>query len=364
MGEHETIAKLNALILAGGFGTRLWPSSREQKPKHLLALTGSNSLMRDTYERVAPLIGSERVYVVTGASHVGEVRAQLPELPEGNIVVEPKGKGTAPCIGLSALYMKRRDPDGIMASLHADHVIADAERFRRALRSAALLAEQGYMATLGVTPRWPETGFGYIERGERLPEAGAGEAYQVLRFTEKPDADTARQFIATGRFYWNSGIFVWKLSRILSEIRTLLPDLHEHLEEIDDAIGSPRESEVLEAVWPRIQSVTIDVGIMERAERVAVVPISVGWNDVGSWKAVSEVMPADSHGNVVTGQHVGLDTSNTLILSGDRLVATIGLDDMVVVDTEDVVLICPKDRAQDVKALVERLRSEKKNRYL
>ncbi len=279
-------------------------------------------------------------------------------------MVEPEGKGTAPCIGLSALYMKRRNPDAIMASLHADHVIADAEGFRQALRSAAALAEKGYIATLGVTPRWAETGFGYIERGEPLADTDVGEAYQVVRFTEKPDADTAQRFISTGRFYWNSGIFVWKLSRILGEIRTLLPDLHRHLEEIDSAIGSPQERQVLETVWPRIQSVTVDVGIMEKAERVAVVPISVGWNDVGSWKAVSEMMPATSDGNVVVGDHVGLDTSNTLIWGGNRLIATIGLDDMVVVDTDDVVLVCRKDRAQDVKMLVESLRREKKKRYL
>ncbi len=364
MEERAMTSKLSALILAGGFGTRLWPSSREHKPKHLLALTGDNSLMRDTFLRVAPMIASEQVYVVTGESHVQEVRAQLPELPHGNIIVEPQGKGTAPCIGLSALYMKRRNPDGIMASLHADHVIADAEGFRWALRSAAVLAEKGYIVTLGITPRWAETGFGYIERGERVANTDAGDAYQVVRFTEKPDADTAQRFISTGRFYWNSGIFVWKLSRILEEIRTLLPDLHKHLEEIDAAIGSPQEREVLEAVWPRIQSVTIDVGIMERAERVAVVPISVGWNDVGSWKAVWEMMSADDDGNVVAGKHIGLDTSNTLIWGGERLIATIGLDDMLIVDTEDVVLVCRKERSQDVKMLVEALRREKKNRYL
>jgi len=357
-----TIATLTVLILAGGFGTRLWPSSRERTPKHLLVLTGENSLLRETYLRVAPMLRPEDVYVVTGASHADQVRAQLPELPAENIIVEPSGKGTAPCIGLAALHMKRRNPDAVMASLHADHVILDAKGFRSALRSAAALAEQGHIATLGITPSCPETGFGYIERGE--PLTGAEGAYQVLRFTEKPDTETAQKFVASGRFYWNSGIFVWKMSRISEEIRNLLPDLHRHLGDIDRAIGTPQEQSVLEAVWPRIQSVTVDVGIMEKAQRVAVIPISVGWNDVGSWKAVAEVMPASENGNVVIGEHLGLDTSNSLIMGNKRLVATIGLKDMVVVDTDDVVLICPKERAQDVKALVERLRKEQKKQYL
>jgi len=360
--EDPTIARLNVLILAGGFGTRLWPSSRERTPKHLLALTGENSLLRETYLRVAPMLRPEDVYVVTGASHAGQVRAQLPELPAYNIIEEPSGKGTAPCIGLAALHMKRRNPDGVMASLHADHVILDAEGFRHALHSAAALAEQGRIATLGITPTGPETGFGYIERGEALE--GAEGAYEALRFTEKPDAETAQKFITSGRFYWNSGIFVWKTARILDEIRVLLPNLHGCLQSIDRAIGTRDENRTLAEVWPQVQSVTVDVGIMERAQNVAVIPISVGWNDVGSWKAVADVMPASEDGNVVVGEHLGLDTSDSLIMGKDRLVATIGLKDMVVVDTDDVVLICPKDRAQDVKILVERLRKEQKKRYL
>ena len=355
---------LNVLILAGGFGTRLWPSSREHTPKHLLPLAGENSLLRETYLRVAPIVAPEQVYVATAASHGDQVRAQLPELPYENIIVEPMGKGTAPCIGLAALQMKRRNPDGVMASLHADHVILDPDGFRAALQSAAILAEKGYIATLGITPRWAETGFGYIEAGQPLEEAGVEGAYHALRFTEKPDAETAQRFVQSGRFFWNSGIFVWRIKRILDDIRTLLPDLHSALAEIDRAAGTPDAQVVLGRVWPQIRSVTIDVGIMEKAQGVAVIPISVGWNDVGSWKAVADVMPADADGNTVVGEHLGLDTSGTLILGGKRLIATIGLKDMVIVDTGDVVLVCPKDRAQDVKALVERLRNQKKKQYL
>lgn len=362
--EERTIATLNVLILAGGFGTRLWPSSREHTPKHLLPLAGENSLLRETYLRIAPMIAPENVYVATAASHADLVRAQLPELPHDNIVVEPMGKGTAPCIGLAALRMKRRDPDGIMASLHADHVILDPAGFRKALRAAAQLAEKGYIATLGITPRWAETGFGYIEAGEAVQGAGAAEAHHALRFTEKPNGQTAQEFIASGRFYWNAGIFVWRVARILDEIRSLLPGLHAALSEIDRAIGTPDEQAVLERVWPTIQSVTIDVGIMEKAQRVAVIPVSVGWNDVGSWKSVADVMQGDADGNTVVGEHLGLDTSGTLVLGRDRLIATIGLKDMVIVDTGDVVLVCPKERAQDVRTLVERLRSQNKRQYL
>jgi mannose-1-phosphate guanylyltransferase len=352
------------LILAGGFGTRLWPSSREHTPKHLLPLAGENSLLRETYLRVAPIVAPEQVYVATAASHADQVRAQLPELPHENIIVEPVGKGTAPCIGLAALQMKRRNPEGVMASLHADHVILNPEGFRAALKSAAVLAEKGYIATLGITPRWAETGFGYIEAGQPLEDTGVAGAYRAIRFTEKPDAETARKFVTSGRFFWNSGIFVWRIARILEDIRVLLPELHSALAEIDRAAGTLDAQAVLERVWPQIRSVTIDVGIMEKAQGVAVIPISVGWNDVGSWKAVADVMTADVDGNTVVGEHLGLDTTGTLVLGGKRLIATIGLKDMVIVDTGDVVLVCPKDRAQDVKMLVEQLRSQNRKQYL
>jgi mannose-1-phosphate guanylyltransferase len=327
-------------------------------------LTGENSLLRETYLRVAPLVEPQQVYVATSASHADQVRAQLPELPAENIIVEPMGKGTAPCVGLAALHMRRRTPDGIMASLHADHVILDPDGFRSALRSAAALAEKGHIATLGITPRWPETGYGYIEAGQALEDAGFAGAYYALRFTEKPDAETAQSFVQSGRFYWNSGIFVWKVARILDEILVLLPELHSALAEIDRAIGAPDEQTVLQRVWPQIHSVTIDVGIMEKARGVAVIPISVGWNDVGSWKAVADVIPGDADGNTIIGEHLGLDTRGTLVVGGKRLIATIGLEDMVIVDTGDVLLVCPKNRAQDVKGLVERLRSQGKKQYL
>jgi mannose-1-phosphate guanylyltransferase len=333
-------------------------------PKHLLSLTGENSLLRETYLRVAPMVPPQQVYVATGASHADQVRAQLPELPHENIIVEPMGKGTAPCIGLAALHMKRRSPDGIMASLHADHVILDPEGFRAALQSAATLAERGYIATLGITPRWAETGFGYIEAGQGVEDTEVVGACHALRFTEKPDAKTAQEFIASGRFYWNAGIFVWRVARILDEMRALLPDLHSALMEIDRAIGTPDEQNVLQRVWPSIQSVTIDVGVMEKAQGVAVIPVSVGWNDVGSWKSVADVIRGDADGNTIAGEHLGLDTHDTLVWGRDRLIATIGLKDMVIVDTGDVLLVCPKDRAQDVKGLVERLRKDNKKQYL
>lgn len=359
-----TITTLNILILAGGLGTRLWPSSREHMPKHLLSLTGEHSLLRETYLRIAPLVEPHQVYVATAAAHADQVRDQLPELPPENILVEPMGKGTAPCIGLAALHMRRKNPDAVMASLHADHVILDPEGFRAALKAAVALAEQGYIATLGITPRWAETGFGYIERGQPVDDAVAMPAYHVIQFTEKPNADRARQFVESGRYYWNSGIFVWKLSRILDDMRHLLPELSAALDEIDCALDSPHACAVLERVWPTIQPITVDVGIMEKARRVAVIPISVGWNDVGSWKAVAEVIPADEDGNVVHGEHIALDTTGTLIWGGKRLVAAIGLRDMIIVDTDDVLLVCPKDRAQDVKALVDMLRKENKRQYL
>jgi mannose-1-phosphate guanylyltransferase len=354
---------LYALILAGGFGSRLWPKSRERMPKHLLELTGPRSLLRETYLRAEPLIPPERILVITGHTHADATRGQLPELPAANILVEPCARGTAACVGLAALHIRRRDPNAVMVSMHADHIIADPAGFREALAEASDLAARGYIMTLGVTPSAPETGYGYIERGAPLHDCATG-AYSIARFTEKPDLARARQFLATGRYYWNSGIFVWKVSRLLDEMERLLPDVYSELMKVEAAMGTPQESQVLADVWPQVRSVTVDVGIMEKAERAAVIPISVGWTDVGSWSSVADALPADEDGNVIVGPHIAIDTRNTLVMGKDRLVATVGLQDMIVVDNGDSILVCPKDRAQDVKKLVDILRKQGRQEYL
>jgi len=347
---------LYALIMAGGSGTRLWPRSRGARPKQLLALLSERTMLQEAYQRITPLIPDDRILVVTSEAYTDVVRQQIPQIPAANIIGELEGHGTAPCIGLSALYLKRLDSEGVMAVLTADHHIEKADELRRALGAAAQVAEAGRLVTLGVQPNRPSTGYGYIERAEKLAQISGLDVYRVEKFTEKPDLPTAQLFMKSGRYYWNSGMFIWRVAAILREFEKLMPRFYAQLMEIDAALGTAEERAVLERVWPQVENQTIDYGIMEHADDVAVIPVDIGWSDVGDWTALSELLPADEEGNVVVGQHVGLDTRDCLIHSSDRLVATIGLAGMIVVDTEDALLVCPRDRAQEVRDLVRKLK--------
>jgi len=355
---------LYALIMAGGSGTRLWPCSREACPKQLLSLLSERTMLQEAYQRITPLIPDEQVFVVTSEAYADVVREQIPQLPAANIIGEPEGHGTAPCIGLSALYLRRLDPEGVMAVLTADHYIEKADELRRALEAAAQVAEAGHLVTLGIQPSHPATGYGYIERGEKLAQISGLDVHRVEKFTEKPDLATAQAFVKSGRYYWNSGMFIWKVSTILREFQKLMPQLYAQLMEIDAALGTTQERAVLERVWPQVENETIDYGIMERAQDVAVIPVDIGWSDVGDWAALSELLPPDEEGNVIVGEHVGLDTRRCMIHGSRRLVATIGLEDMIVVDTEDALFICPKERAQEVRDLVEKLKESGREEFM
>jgi len=355
---------LYALIMAGGSGTRLWPASREARPKQLLGLLSERTMLQEACRRIAPLVPDDQIFVVTSEAYTDVVRQQIPQVPAANIIGELEGHGTAPCIGLSALYLKRLDPEAVMAVLTADHYIEKADELRGALGAAAQVAEEGRLVTLGIEPNRPATGYGYIERGERLARISGLDVYRVEKFTEKPDLSTAQAFMESGRYYWNSGMFIWKVSAILREFEKLMPRLYAQLMEIDAALGTAEERAVLELVWPQVKKETIDYGIMERAEDVAVIPVDIGWSDVGDWTALSDLLPADAEGNVVVGQHVGLDTRGCLIHGSCHLVTTIGLEDMLVVDTEDALLVCPRERAQEVRDLVKKLRESGREEYL
>jgi mannose-1-phosphate guanylyltransferase len=349
-------------ILAGGSGTRLWPLSRQDRPKQLLALDGPRSMLQRTVDRVRPLLPPERIYVLTGPEYAEAIAAQLPDLPEENIFLEPSPRGTAPCLGLAAMEIARRHGRrSIMVSLHADHVIADETRLRQCLVAAANKAREGYLVTVGIMPTGPETGFGYIERGEPIGFEGDLPVYRVSRFTEKPALAQAQAFIASERYYWNAGYFAWTVDNILAEFSRLLPEMHARLDAMT-TLG--RLDDV--GIWDQITPTTIDVGIMEKARNVAVVPAEMGWNDVGSWAAMYEIMPKDDQGNVVLGSGLVLNvgTTGSLILSDKRLVSVVGLEDLVVVDTEDALLILPRERAQEVSQLVRDLRSRGLDQYL
>jgi len=358
---------LYAVIMAGGVGSRLWPRSRAATPKQFLDLVGPRTMLQETAARIEPLIPLDRVLIVTAEGHAATVRAQLPGLPEENLVLEPGPRGTAPCIGLAAVILQQRDPEATMAVFPADHVIADAAGFREAIATAGQIAQDGYLVTLGITPDRPTTGYGYIQRGEPLAQAGALPAFEVRRFTEKPDAATAQRFVDSGEYYWNGGIFIWRVDTILEQMAGLLPALYTHLETVARAWDSPERRDVLAVAWQEVPKTTIDYGVMEKAGRVAVVPVEIGWDDVGNWATLSALMDSDTAGNVVRGegQPLLLETEDTYVYTcGERLVAAAGLEGFVIVDTPDALLICPKDRAQAVRDIVAQLKAQGHHKYL
>jgi mannose-1-phosphate guanylyltransferase len=343
-------------IMAGGVGSRLWPRSRKSRPKQFLDLVCQETMLQEAYNRLLPIIPAEHILVGVGTQYVSTVGEQLPDLPTENIVVEPAGKGTAPAIGLGAMHIHRRDPDAVMVVVTADHHIGDAPLFQRALLAAAEMAETGQLVTMGITPSFASTGYGYIRRAEKLDTVDGFDIYRALRFTEKPDATMAQAFLDSGLYSWNSGMFVWQVEAIRAEFERQMPELHARLSEIEQALGTGDELAVLERAWAGVTKETIDYGIMEHAREVAVIPVHIGWNDIGSWQTLMNLLEADTDGNVFTGEHIALDTHNTLIYSPKKLVAAIGLEDMIVVETQDALLICPRERCQDVRRVVDALR--------
>ncbi len=353
-----------ALIMAGGVGTRLWPLSRRNRPKQSIRLIGERTMFEHAVDRIAPLFQSEQVFVVTSAEHIEALIAQAPELPPENFIVEPEGRGTAPCIGLGAIHLRRQDPEAIMAVLTADHFITDTARFRQVLTTAAQVAEEGHMVTLGITPSSPSTGFGYIKQGESLDMVEGFSVFRAERFTEKPSPETALHMVESGEYSWNSGMFIWRVDRILKEFQRQMPEFYVHLAEVEATLGTSGYEATLSRVWPQVAKQAIDYGVMEGAEDVAVIPVDIGWSDVGSWASLSELLPADERGNVVVGPHVGVDTHDTLVFGGKRLIATVGLEGMVIVDTEDALLVCPREREQEVRAVVRRLEEDERSEWL
>jgi mannose-1-phosphate guanylyltransferase len=353
-----------AVIMAGGVGTRFWPRSRAAYPKQLLNIVGERTMIQQTADRIASLIAPENILIVTNERQAGGVRAQLPRIK--NVLIEPVGRNTAPCIGLAALHIVRQDPDGVMAVLAADHLIQPAETFCETLEFAARVAtETKSCVTLGIPPTRPETGYGYIQYLENDSlTLGHRRAHRVKTFAEKPNWQTAQQFIASGDFLWNSGMFIWQASTILSLIEEFLPDLHDGLMEIQSALGTDLYDETVRRVYRRIKGISIDYGVMERTKNVYVVKGDFEWNDVGSWEEAYQLSRKDQEGNALTGHSVLLNTTNSMIFSPKKTVAVIGMDNLIVVDTDDALLICPRDRAQDVKTIVEELQRQKKNELL
>lgn len=363
------------LIMAGGSGTRLWPLSRKDRPKQMLPLIGGRSLMQLAYERLRGLFPPERIYVCTGADHAEAVFANIPELPRANLLGEPVGRDTANAVGFSAAVLQRKDPDAMVVVVTADHVIKPVERFQECLRlGLEVVGEQpDALVTFGIVPTHGHTGLGYIYRGDPLTLASNRKgAYRVQAFKEKPDQATADRYVESGRYYWNSGMFVWRCDTVLRELSLHLPEAHAGHVKIAEAWDSPRRESVLRQVYPQLQRISIDYAVMEPASQrkgkahVVTVEMPIDWLDVGSWPSLAETLSLDEQDNAIDAPLTLLiDADNNIIISHDpdHLVATVGLSDMIVVHTRDVTMVCPKRDAQRVKELVQKAKEQFGERF-
>lgn len=353
------------LIMAGGGGTRLWPLSTQARPKQMLALfDDAQSMFNLTVHRLQPLLPVERVFVVTGQDMVADLQTDTPALPAANFIAEPFGMNSGPAAALGTLIIAEQDPDAIIAMLTADHYIGQIEKYRQVLQVAGSLAAEGYIVTLGITPSHPATGFGYIQRGDLLEVRDGLACYRAATFTEKPVRERAEQFLQTGLYSWNSGMFIWSAGQLLAEIKRQQPAMYDLLMQIRPFIGQPDFTERIQPLWAEMPRLPIDTAVMEGARQMAVIPVDIGWSDIGSWDLLYDVLDTDAQGNVTRGgQHIPLATNNTLVIS-DRLVATIGVDDLVIVDTPDALLICRRDQAQQVREVVRLLREQQADHYL
>ena len=345
-----------AVIMAGGGGTRLWPKSREHFPKQMHALAGAKPLVHESAERLERIVGPDGVYIITNAHQKAAIVNAMPSMAD-RVLVDPYRRDTAACIGLAAVYLSRIDPNGVIGIFAADHYIGMEDRFAEVIRVAEQLAAEGRVVTIGIPPTGPETGYGYIEADGLFGTVGGREVFKVVRFVEKPDRETAERYLAEGNYFWNSGMFVWSIPTIFRLFEKHLPDTYARLMRIRDALDSPGGEDVLLQEYEKMQRISVDYGIMEKLDDLLVVPGDFDWNDIGSWATVSEIAVKDERGNAVRAPHVGLDTDNCLIVGADqKVVATIGVEDLIIVDTDDALLICRKDRAQDVKKIVDILK--------
>jgi mannose-1-phosphate guanylyltransferase len=356
-----------AVIMAGGGGTRLWPISRKVHPKHVLPLLGARTLFQGTLDRLEGFIPTERIYIVTTADQVQELKLQAPKLSGINFLIEPMPRGTASVVGLAAAVLANRDPEAVMLVLPADHFIRNLDLFHLVMRVAVQVARKGYLVTLGITPTFPATGYGYIQRDVVLPEKFDFPVYRALHFTEKPDEAKARRLLADGGHSWNSGMFIWRADRILDEFSRQMPDLKAALDQIGAAWGTSMQDSVLKSTWTPLKPETIDYGIMEHAANVAVLPTGeLEWSDIGSWDSLFDVLLPDEDGNVVVNsEFMPLETHNSLVYSsGKKLIVTIGMDDLIVIDSGDALLVCHRDQAQQVRQVIEKLKKSQQEGYL
>lgn len=361
---YEVAESMFAVIMAGGGGTRLWPKSREQLPKQMHALAGDKPLVQEMTERLQRIAGRDNVFIITNSHHARLIENMMPEMADRTFI-DPYRRDTAACVGLAAIYLSQIKPDAVMGVFAADHFIGLEHEFGKVVRAAEKLADAGHVVTIGIGPTEPEMGYGYIEIGDTFSVVDGHRVYRVRRFVEKPNCETAQQYLESGRYLWNSGMFVWSIPTLLGLFEKHLPDTYSRLMRIQEALGASCEDEIIDREYEQMEKVSVDYGIMEKLDDILVIPGDFDWNDIGSWRTVCDISPKDSDGNAIKASHVGVDTKDCLILGTDKkIVATIGIEDLVVIDTDDALLICRKDRTQDVKKIVDEIEKAGMDDYL
>lgn len=353
------------LIMAGGKGERFWPRSRVNLPKQFLNISGNKSMIQQTIDRLLTFIPMEQIFIITNELYAELIKAQVPDLPVDNILIEPIGRNTAPCVGLASIIIEEKYPESSMIVIPSDHIIKNEDEFIRILKTAVVVSSLGEnLVTLGISPTYPETGYGYIESTDQVLEINDSLVYKVNKFVEKPDKVKADSYLEAGNYYWNSGIFIWRTSVIRRYIEELMPELHDLLETMKAAFIKYDKKSVINSEFPKMPDQSIDYGIMEKAKDIYVIPCVLGWDDVGSWTSLERIDDLDENGNVIRGNTLNIDTKRCIIESNGKLIATLGVEDLIIVETDDVTLICKKDKAQDIKSLIKELKIQKLEQYL
>ena len=361
-----------AVIMAGGGGTRFWPWSREKRPKQILPILSDRSMIWETVERIRLFVPPEKIYIVTARSQVADLRREIPQIPIRNLVAEPVGRNTAPCLCLAAIWVQQKDPQGVMVVLSADHYIGNHRGFLKTLRAAVNFAgKKDFLLTLGIAPTGPETGYGYIEKGKLLAKTRGLSVLQAQSFREKPSLLKAKAYLRCGNYLWNSGIFVWRVDVFWEAVKRHLPGLYAKMRRFEKTLGTSREGKALEATYASSPAISVDYGIMEKAKNVALIEAQFPWNDVGSWAALGKIFPQDKNGNVLVfsrrtgqGRSLLLDSSGCLVRSEEKLISLVGMKDTVVVEAGNAILVCPRDRSQDVRRVLEELKVRGWKEYL
>lgn len=356
---------ITCVILAGGKGERFWPKSRTHLPKQFLNISGNKSMIQQTVDRLQKFIPLENIFVITNELYAELIKVQIPNLPVDNIIIEPIGRNTAPCIGLSSIIIEEKFPDSTMIVLPSDHIIKDENEFVEILKTAVTVCNrENNLVTLGISPTYPETGYGYIKSTSQAFLLNNFMIHKVDAFIEKPNEVKAASYLREGNYFWNSGIFIWKTSVIRRYIQEFMPDMHELLESMRSLFLTNERTDVIKSEFPKMRDESIDYGIMEKANNIYVIPCVFGWDDVGSWTALERINDSDAHGNIIKGNTLNIDTKGCIIESNGKLIATLGIEDLIIVQTDDVTLICKKEKAQEIKTLIKELKIQKMEKYL